>query len=108
MLLWGVVGSDRGAGVQVSAPTRHDTIVDELLEEYDEADENAHLACGCRPHIMMCGIYIPSVSGVTLIPTDEPVCPGCSRLWFAIGCPACSCGPGAICMACVASTLQGG
>ena len=87
----------------MSANVAYDALIQELLEDDDASDDSAHLACACRPQFMMCGLYMPWVLGVILVPTDDPICPGCSRMWHADGCPVCPCGPGAICAICIAS-----
>jgi hypothetical protein len=86
----------------VNAETVTDVSLEELL-----GDDSAHLACGCRPPILLCGRYMPDMEGVDLLAPDETICKGCMAVWYANGCPACSCGPGAICGACIASASQG-
>lgn len=69
-------------------------------------DLRDHLACACRPKIMFCGKYIADVEAVDILDSDDNICPGCANVWYKHGCLNCSCGPGAICQACVQSAAN--
>lgn len=63
-----------------------------------------HVACGCRPHMAMCGTYDPSITEIEVVSTDtgagEKWCQPCLMVWFAGGCGNCGCNSEDLCSAC--------
>ena len=73
-----------------------------------------HVACGCRPHLSMCGTYRPHVKEIEFYadqPAEddgEPVsqwCQDCLVMWHTHGCGSCGCRATKLCWICV-DTLQ--
>lgn len=69
-----------------------------------------HVACGCRPHITMCGAYNASVAAIVeaaVFPEDassrEAWCQPCLIVWMEYGCGNCVCGPYGLCHICQAA-----
>lgn len=87
-----------------SGSATSETSPKELMD--DDACDDLHLACGCRPAITHCGTYLPGMQGVDLISVTDNICAGCLKVWHTTGCGACSCGPGAICNACIKSATD--
>lgn len=59
-----------------------------------------HLACGCRPHMCLCGSYIPEATQVFWVDEDDNICKPCLQVWNGAGCGACGCRKGNECRVC--------
>lgn len=63
-----------------------------------------HVACGCRPHMSMCGSLDLSIVEVEVVKDaeagDVKWCEPCLAVWFSYGCGNCGCNSDDLCSAC--------
>ena len=76
----------------------HEVSLSELLGRDEEWD---HLICGCRPTIMLCGMFDPGNTAVLYEKVSGlPDCEQCTQVWHSTGCGACSCSARQSCQPC--------
>lgn len=64
-----------------------------------------HVACGCRPHMGMCGNYSPEVTSIefpefSADPRPRQWCDQCLVVWNTSGCGNCGCREVKLCALC--------
>jgi hypothetical protein len=80
--------------------------LDELMQQ-ERPKVFAHVACGCRIKMTLCGKYEPDAVGIEIgehvAEKVDRWCTECMDLWVSSGCGNCGCHQDALCRFCTAA-----